>query len=118
MSINISTYQICSQSISTYGSNGCKAWEVIFLASIIIFLFSMIVKVTYNIPNWIVSVPGVKIYTRYTMGAFSISLATVRISLEAIILSVHVLANYCIGSHGTWKSLQENKVLFLLLLVK
>lgn len=65
----------------------------------------MIVKVIYNIFNWIVLVFGVKIYIRYIMGVFFIFLVIVRIFLEAIIFLVYVLVNYCIGSYGIWKSL-------------
>lgn len=44
------------------------------------------------------------------MVAFSIFIATGRISLEAIILGVIVIANYCTDSHGIWKNPKENKV--------
>lgn len=105
MFINTSTSQICSKSISSpYESSGCKVSEVMFLTSMIIFLFSSIVKVAYNIPNLIIAVPGVRVFRRSTMVAFFLFIATNRIPLEALILLVCVIANYDIGSHGTWKS--------------
>lgn len=75
-----------------------------FLTSIIIFLFSSIVKVAYNISNLIIAVPGIRVFRRSTMVVFFIFIAINRIPLEALILPVCVIANYDIGSHGSWKS--------------
>lgn len=101
MSSNRSTYQICSKSIcSIYRSTGCKVREVMLLIPIIIFLFATTVKVTYNSPNLIILVPGFKVYRSSMMVAFFISIVLDRTSLEAVIFSVCIIANYCIGSHG------------------
>lgn len=62
----------------------------------------MIVKETYNVTNLIISIPGVKVSGRPTMVAFLIAID--RISLEAIIFAVCVIANYYTGSHDIWKS--------------
>lgn len=75
-----------------------------FLTSIITFLFPMIVKVTSNIFNLMILVPGVQVCTRSTMVALSVSMVTARIALEVIILSGCVIVNCYIGSHGMWKS--------------
>lgn len=75
-----------------------------FLTSIITFLFPMIVKVTSNIFNLIILVPGIQAYTRSTMVALSISMVAPRIALEAIIFSGCVIVNYYIGSYDMWKS--------------
>lgn len=105
MSINTNTSQICSKSISSpYRSNGCKVSEVMYLTSMIIFLFSSIVTVAYNIPNLVISVPGVRVFRKSTMVAFFLFIATNKIPLKALILPVCVIANYDIGSHDIWKS--------------
>lgn len=101
MSSNRSTYRICSKSIHyTYRSTGCKVREVMFLLSIIMFLFATTVKVPYSSPNLIILVPRFKVYRSSTMVAFFISIVLDRLSLEVVVFSVCVIANYCIGSRG------------------
>lgn len=51
-----------------------------------------------------ISFPTVKIYGGSTMVMFFIFITMDRTPLEAIILSVCIIANYYIGSHGIWKS--------------
>lgn len=71
MSINTSTSQICSKSISSpYRSHGCKVSQVMLLTSMSLFLFSGIVIVAYNIPNLVISVPGVRVFRRSRMVVF------------------------------------------------
>lgn len=69
----------------------------------------MIIKVTSNIFNLIVLVPGVQVCTKSTIVALSISIVTARIALEAIILSGYVIVNCYTGRHGMWKSHRKMK---------
>ena len=80
------------------------------------FLLPLIV--IYNIPNLMISFPGIEVHRRSTMVAFFIFITIDRIPLEAIILSVCIIANYYIGSHGIWKKLLGTQSAMFSILIK